>query len=173
MAEVELIGVPDKQAYTVVTADSKTKAYRRVDIRDILVALAGEDVINDVVKVEQRYTYSVPVVASAAIKSAPGFLHALIFRATMPRRRLERSMCTTIPPLREIRFLAGRSPRQPLFRLASLWTCHFQRACMWPSRLRRMSMSLRVTDESRSKLYRSGALISLAGGRQQRHAGHW
>lgn len=79
MAEVEMIGVPDKQAYTVVTADSKTKAYRRVDIRDILVALAGEDVINDVVKVEQRYTYSVPVVASAAIKSAPGFLHALIF----------------------------------------------------------------------------------------------
>ena len=79
MAEVELIGVPDKQAYTVVTEDSKTKAYRRVDIRDILVALAGEDVVNDVMKVEQRYAYSVPIVASAAIKSAPGFLHALIF----------------------------------------------------------------------------------------------
>ena len=79
MAEVEMIGVPDKQAYTVVTEDSKTKAYRRVDIRDILVALAGEDVVNDVMKVEQRYAYSVPIVASAAIKSAPGFLHALIF----------------------------------------------------------------------------------------------
>ncbi len=79
MAKVEMIGVPDKQAYTVVTEDSKTKAYRRVDIRDILVALAGEDVINDVTKVEQRYAYSVPIVASAAIKSAPGFLHALIF----------------------------------------------------------------------------------------------
>ena len=79
MAEVEMIGVPDKQAYTVVTEDSKTKAYRRVDIRDILVTLAGEDVVNDVMKVEQRYAYSVPIVASAAIKSAPGFLHALIF----------------------------------------------------------------------------------------------
>lgn len=40
---------------------------------------AGEDVTNDVQKVEQRFAYSVPIVASAAIKSAPGFLHALIF----------------------------------------------------------------------------------------------
>ena len=48
MAEVERIGVPDKQAYTVVTEDSKTKAYQKVDIRQILTTLAGEDVTADV-----------------------------------------------------------------------------------------------------------------------------
>ena len=78
MAEVERIGVPDKQAYTVVTEDSKTKAYQKVDIRQILTTLAGEDVTADVTKVEQRFAYSVPITASAAIKSAPGFLHTLI-----------------------------------------------------------------------------------------------
>ena len=45
----------------------------------LATALAGEDVTNDVAKVEQRFAYSVPIVASAAIKSAPGFLHALHF----------------------------------------------------------------------------------------------
>jgi hypothetical protein len=44
----------------------------------LATTLAGEDVVNDVQKVEQRYAYSVPIVASAAIKSGPGFLHALI-----------------------------------------------------------------------------------------------
>ena len=40
---------------------------------------AGDDVTIDVKKTEQRFAYSVPIVASAAIKSGPGFLHALIF----------------------------------------------------------------------------------------------
>ena len=78
MAEVEMIGVPDKQAYTV-SQGTKSPAYARVDIRTLLAALAGEDIVNDVQKVEQRFAYSVPIVASAAIKSAPGFLHQLIF----------------------------------------------------------------------------------------------
>ena len=78
MAEVEMIGVPDKQAYTVVTEDSKTKAYQKADIRQILTTLAGEDIINDVQKVEQRFAYS-QVTADAAVKSAPGFLHTLTF----------------------------------------------------------------------------------------------
>ena len=39
---------------------------------------AGEDVVNDVMKVEQRYAYSL-VAADTAVKSAPGFLHTLTF----------------------------------------------------------------------------------------------
>lgn len=39
---------------------------------------AGEDTTNDVQKVEERYSYSF-VQASTAVKSAPGFLHALTF----------------------------------------------------------------------------------------------
>lgn len=42
------------------------------------VANAGEDVTADVQKVEQRFAYSVPQVASGVIKSSAGFLHALI-----------------------------------------------------------------------------------------------
>ena len=41
--------------------------------------VSGEDTVVGVTKVEQRFTYSVPITASAAIKAAPGFLHALIF----------------------------------------------------------------------------------------------
>ena len=53
-----------------------TSGQARVRVDD---TFAGEDVANDVQKVEQRYAYSVPIVASAAIKSGPGFLHALHF----------------------------------------------------------------------------------------------
>lgn len=42
-------------------------------------AFPGEDGANDVQKVEQRFAYSVPQVASGVVKSAPGFLHALQF----------------------------------------------------------------------------------------------
>ena len=81
MAEVEMIGVPDKQAYTVVTEGSKTKSYMRMIIREILSLFAGEDVVNDVLKVEQRFAYS-RATADAAVKSAPGFLHTLTFAQT-------------------------------------------------------------------------------------------
>ena len=50
----------------------------RVDVRRLLETLAGEDVVNGVMKVEQRYAYSL-VAANAAVKSAPGFLHSLTF----------------------------------------------------------------------------------------------
>ena len=40
--------------------------------------LSGEDVVNDAMKVEQRYAYSL-VAANAAVKSAPGLLHSLTF----------------------------------------------------------------------------------------------
>jgi hypothetical protein len=43
--------------------------------------LAGEDVPNDVIKVEQRFAYD-HVTADTAVKSAPGFLHALTFAQT-------------------------------------------------------------------------------------------
>lgn len=39
----------------------------------------GGDTALGVQKVEQRFAYSVPQVASGVVKSAPGFLHALIF----------------------------------------------------------------------------------------------
>jgi len=42
----------------------------------LVTLLAGEDVANDVQKVEQRFAYSA-VTADTAVKSAPGFLHAI------------------------------------------------------------------------------------------------
>lgn len=44
----------------------------------LATALAGEDVTNDVTKVEQRFAYSL-VTSDTAVKSAPGFLHTLTF----------------------------------------------------------------------------------------------
>lgn len=53
-----------------------------VDILGRLIAtlgtlLAGEDLINDVLKVEERYTYFAPVVADALIKTGAGFVHSI------------------------------------------------------------------------------------------------
>ena len=79
MAEVEMIGVPDKQAYTVVTEGSKTKSYMRMIIREILSLFAGEDVVNDVLKVETRtaLTYRAAAAADVVVKAAPGFLFGI------------------------------------------------------------------------------------------------
>jgi len=44
----------------------------------LATALAGEDVTNDVTKIEQRFAYSL-VTSDTAVKSAPGFLHTLTF----------------------------------------------------------------------------------------------
>lgn len=44
----------------------------------LATALAGEDVTNDVTKVEQRFAYSL-VTSGTSVKSAPGFLHTVTF----------------------------------------------------------------------------------------------
>ena len=77
MAETEVNGQSGKQAYTLAGGETP-RAYMRVDVRRFLETLAGEDVVNDVMKVEQRYAYSL-VAANTAVKSAPGFLHSLTF----------------------------------------------------------------------------------------------
>jgi hypothetical protein len=77
MAETEVNGQSGKQAYTLAGGETP-RAYMRVDVRRLLETLAGEDVVNDVMKVEQRYTYSL-VAANTAVKGAPGFLHSLTF----------------------------------------------------------------------------------------------
>ena len=77
MAETEVNGQSGKQAYTLAGGNTP-RAYMRVDVRRLLETLAGEDVVNDVMKVEQRYAYSL-VAANTAVKSAPGFLHSLTF----------------------------------------------------------------------------------------------
>ena len=77
MAETEVNGQFGKQAYTLAGGETP-RAYMRVDVRRLLETLAGEDVVNDVMKVEQRYAYSL-VAANTAVKSAPGFLHSLTF----------------------------------------------------------------------------------------------
>ena len=48
MAEVEMIGVPNKQAYTVVTEGDKTKAYKRVDIRQPVASEIAESLASGV-----------------------------------------------------------------------------------------------------------------------------
>ena len=77
MAETEVNGQSGKQAYTLAGGETP-RAYMRVDVRRLLETLAGEDVVNDVMKVEQRYAYSL-VAANTAVKSAPGVLHSLTF----------------------------------------------------------------------------------------------
>lgn len=77
MAETEVNGQSGKQAYTLAGGETP-RAYMRVDVRRLLETLAGEDVVNGVMKVEQRYAYSL-VAANTAVKSAPGFLHSLTF----------------------------------------------------------------------------------------------
>lgn len=77
MAEHEVTGAAGKQAYTLSQTNPPV-AYLKVDIRSLLATLAGEDVINDVQKVEQRFAYSM-VASDTAIKSAPGFLHTVTF----------------------------------------------------------------------------------------------
>lgn len=39
--------------------------------------LAGEDLTNDVLKTEQRFSYFAPIVADAAIKNGAGFVHTI------------------------------------------------------------------------------------------------
>ena len=77
MAETEVNGQSGKQAYTLAGGETP-RAYMRVDVRRLLETLAGEDVVNDVMKVEQRFAYSL-VTSDTAVKSAPGFLHTLTF----------------------------------------------------------------------------------------------
>lgn len=48
---------------------------------NLATQLAGEDLANDVQKVEQRFAYK-HVTSDLAVKSAPGFLHALTFAQT-------------------------------------------------------------------------------------------
>jgi hypothetical protein len=60
------------------TADNPNRYYPLVKIKDILVTSAGEDVTNDLQKVEHRYT-SAFVQSDTAVKSAPGFLHTVTF----------------------------------------------------------------------------------------------
>lgn len=64
MAEVEMIGVPDKQAYTV-SQGTKSYAYMKVDIRT-LPLLAGEDSINGVIRVESQFEYETVAASQTA-----------------------------------------------------------------------------------------------------------
>jgi len=73
----EKTGVSGKQAYDLVGGATPV-AYLLVKIKEFLSTLAGEDTVNGVMKVEQRFAYSF-VQADTAVKSASGFLHALTF----------------------------------------------------------------------------------------------
>ncbi len=51
-------------------------------LTDLATALAGEDVANDVIKVEQRFSYANIVLAApttTVVKSGAGFLHSITF----------------------------------------------------------------------------------------------
>lgn len=47
----------------------------------LVTALAGEDLTNDVLKTEQRYTYAY-VVADTLVKTGAGFVHTVTFSPT-------------------------------------------------------------------------------------------
>jgi hypothetical protein len=73
----EQTGAVGKQAYDVV-GGATPLSYMLVKVKEFLSTFAGEDTANGVMKTEQRFAYSF-VQADAAVKSAPGFLHALTF----------------------------------------------------------------------------------------------
>lgn len=77
MAEHEAIGLSGKQAYTVAQ-DSPAVAYKRVDVRTMLSTQAGEDVVNDVQKVETRgASINILTATTTVVKAAPGHLNGL------------------------------------------------------------------------------------------------
>ena len=80
MAETEVNGQSGKQAYTLVGGETP-RAYMRVDVRRMLETRAGEDVVNDVMKVEPRFA-PINVAADTLVKSGPGVLHTLTFAQT-------------------------------------------------------------------------------------------
>ena len=80
MAETEVNGQSGKQAYTLAGGETP-RAYMRVDVRRLLEILAGEDVVNDVMKVEQRFA-PINVAADTLVKAGPGVLHTLTFAPT-------------------------------------------------------------------------------------------
>jgi hypothetical protein len=43
----------------------------------LITQIAGEDIANDVLKVEPRFSYFAPVVADALIKTGAGFVHTI------------------------------------------------------------------------------------------------
>ncbi len=77
MAEHEVTGAGGKQAYTLVQADPPV-AYLKVDVRSLLSTLAGEDVVNDVQKVETRgASINILTATTTVVKSGPGHLNSL------------------------------------------------------------------------------------------------
>lgn len=78
MAETEVNGQSGKQAYTLAGGETP-RAYMRVDVRRLLETLAGEDVVNDVQKVETRGSaVNILTATTTTIKSAPGHVNRLI-----------------------------------------------------------------------------------------------
>ena len=78
MAETEVNGQSGKQAYTLAGGETP-RAYMRVDVRRLLETLAGEDVVNDVQKVETRGSaVNILTATTTVIKSAPGHVNRLI-----------------------------------------------------------------------------------------------
>ena len=77
MAEHEAIGLSGKQAYTVAQGLPNV-VYARVDVRSMLSTQAGEDVVNDVQKVETRgNAVNILTATTTVLKAAPGHLNAL------------------------------------------------------------------------------------------------
>ncbi len=71
-------------ANTARTTATKVQPVQHIDESGVVGGVtettlhAGEDLTNDVTKVEQRFSYSM-VAADAAVKSGAGFLHTLTF----------------------------------------------------------------------------------------------
>lgn len=61
-----------------IIGDIKAAADGTIGVNNLGVTLAGEDITNDVLKVEQRYSYA-HVAADTLIKTGAGFLHTITF----------------------------------------------------------------------------------------------
>ena len=77
MAEVEMIGVPDKQAFTV-SQGTITKAYQRMDVRSKLYTDGGERVVADVQAVrEESASASMSTATTTTHVTGPGYLRSI------------------------------------------------------------------------------------------------
>lgn len=62
-----------------IIGDIKAAADGTIGVNNLGVTIAGEDITNDVLKVEERFSYAAVKTADAQIKGSAGFLHSITF----------------------------------------------------------------------------------------------
>jgi len=81
-------GLPGIYNATPITLSDEEGSALGVDVNgyplvNLAYKLAGEDLVNDVIKVEERFSYGTEASADSLQKTGAGFLHAVIYDCTV------------------------------------------------------------------------------------------